>query len=310
MQNFSCLPLKGQSDLSPLSDPSVLATLLVPQLEAYLAANISTRFLILQYASNYLPAMIELRKLLGVQHFKVAGIINSLASDPSSVLCRPQLSASTHSCVSDDHTPSSTHHTGPLNSPPVSTQKDSISANSPVLRMKSKQPGTSISFAKANYVLLSTATTAEITAFIAEIRKSLVEKSAVYASMPPLKPAMVDQGIQALLMPPVPKTPNKQKTPTMLVKNPNGPGSSQDYDQDRDSLYPPSSFKTPTIRRERENRKKWDNFYIGDDDSDDDEFDKMILGRKHARIVPEMRVAGLATPTKNMQKALRWLGVS
>ncbi|RDL38492.1 uncharacterized protein BP5553_02832 [Venustampulla echinocandica] len=310
MQTLSTLPLKDRSTLNPLSDPSVLATLLVPQLEAYLAANSSTRLLILHYTSNQLPTMVALRKLLGSHHFKVAGILNSLALDSPSSRCRPQLSISAHSGAFNDYLPSSTYHASPLNSSLVPVKGDSTLEKSQGMVSKPKQSHSYISFAKANYVLPSTATSTEIASFVAEIRKSLVEKSALYAYKPPPKPAMVDKGIQALPIPPIPKTPNKHETSTMPTGNQSVPGSARGYDQDRDSLYPASSFKTPTIRRERENRKKWDNFYVGDEDSDDDEFDKMILGRKHAKIVPEMRMAGPAPQKKNMQKALKWLGVS
>lgn len=57
----------------------------------------------------------------------------------------------------------------------------------------------------------------------------------------------------------------------------------------------------------------WDNFYIGDEDSDDDEFDKMILGRAHAKIVPEVRKGDAGKgeqPERNKRKALKWLGLA
>jgi hypothetical protein len=43
-----------------------------------------------------------------------------------------------------------------------------------------------------------------------------------------------------------------------------------------------------------------------EDDSDDDAYDKMILGRALARIVPEVRVAA---QTRDKKKALKWLGL-
>lgn len=66
----------------------------------------------------------------------------------------------------------------------------------------------------------------------------------------------------------------------------------------------------------------WENFYIGEDDSEDDEFDRMIMGRQMARIVPEVMGkggrggagldgggVGMQAP-RNKKKALRWLGLA
>jgi hypothetical protein len=63
-------------------------------------------------------------------------------------------------------------------------------------------------------------------------------------------------------------------------------------------------------RRERGGRigagaeSEWDTFPIGDEDGDseDDEFDKMILGRAMAKIVPEVRATA---PKRDKKKALK-----
>lgn len=68
-----------------------------------------------------------------------------------------------------------------------------------------------------------------------------------------------------------------------------------------------ASAKTSASERERRGDKEWDNFYIGEDDSDDDEYDKMILGRSHQRIVPEVKRIG---QKRNTKKALKWLGLA
>jgi hypothetical protein len=67
------------SATSQLPDPTILAALLVPQIEAFLATNISTGFLILHFSFTYLDVMFELRKLLGPDLIKIAGILDSLA---------------------------------------------------------------------------------------------------------------------------------------------------------------------------------------------------------------------------------------
>lgn len=73
------------SATSEFSDPVALAALLVSQIEAFLASNISTGFLILHFPFTYLDTVFELRKLLGPDLFKIAGILDSLASDPPSM---------------------------------------------------------------------------------------------------------------------------------------------------------------------------------------------------------------------------------
>lgn len=76
-----------------------------------------------------------------------------------------------------------------------------------------------------------------------------------------------------------------------------------------------NSTKTGNTRASRTVRNAegdWETFYISDDDSEDDEFDRMILGRKHARIVPEVRrEEGLSVMGKrDKSKALKFLGLA
>lgn len=64
-------------------------------------------------------------------------------------------------------------------------------------------------------------------------------------------------------------------------------------------------------RREDRGRieREWENFYIGEDDSEDDEYDRMIMGRALAKIVPEIRMPELEKK-RNTKKALKWLGLA
>lgn len=74
--------------------------------------------------------------------------------------------------------------------------------------------------------------------------------------------------------------------------------------------YAASIASTKTTASERERKrgdKEWENFYIAEDDSEDDEYDKMILGRGMQRIVPEVKKVGQKANTK---KALKWLGLA
>jgi hypothetical protein len=68
-----------------------------------------------------------------------------------------------------------------------------------------------------------------------------------------------------------------------------------------------SSVRTTASERGRREDRAWENFYIAEEDSEDDDFDKMILGRGYAKIVPEVKKPGGKRPTK---KALKWLGLA
>jgi hypothetical protein len=97
-----------------------------------------------------------------------------------------------------------------------------------------------------------------------------------------------------------------------------GAGSQNNYEPSVNSKhkYASSIASTKTTRTERGRRRErgagatagaeseWDTFLIGDgdEDSEDDEFDKMILGRAMAKIVPEVRAAA---PKRDKKKALK-----
>lgn len=67
-----------------------------------------------------------------------------------------------------------------------------------------------------------------------------------------------------------------------------------------------STVRTTVSERGRREDKEWENFYIADEDSEDDDFDKMILGREFKMIRPEATVV----KKRNTKKALKWLGLS
>jgi hypothetical protein len=343
MQGFSNLPLAVQSTFNPLSSPALLATLLVPQLETYLASNTSTRLLILQYSSKHLAVVLALRKLLGTDLLKIAGILDSLASDPPSILSSPRPPPPVNP-LSKDATllrSSIRHNRGESdksldqNKPSERhiQSKPSVAGSLASARSSTNFPkldtSGAISFSKADYLIPSTATDAEITTFLSGIWKGLIEKSAFYTPEPEPEPVVVEKIVQA---PPVPNIPT--------------PVSPASY---RDREYPPSSFrhqghqskisrltgsnkhgyspsvpstkheyaasiastvKTTATERSRRDNKAWENFYIGEEDSDDDAYDKMILGRGFAKIVPEVPKPVNERPKRPTKKALKWLGLA
>jgi hypothetical protein len=356
MQKYSTLPLIVQSTFNPLSDPKTLAALLVPEIEAFLASNPSTRFLILQYQSTNLPVILALRQILGSDLLKIAGILDSLASDPPSMARPGNLLTLRHirggSIQRAKTEPILDLHTK------TTLSKSAVATNQELTPC----------FSRANFLLPSTATDAEITTFLSCIWKALMEKSAFYTPEPEIKPIMIIE------RPPLPPTPTASSR------------------RDRDSGHPPSSYrgalskvsritgnsgagytcaksvnenrncspshhstsrgyasstsstparpKTPSKERERERRMNdalsaaaageegkveskgdWESFYIGEDDSEDDEYDRMIMGRQGAKTVlePKRRFGGEMGELMggagvgrlgNKKKALKWLGLA
>ncbi len=66
-----------------------------------------------------------------------------------------------------------------------------------------------------------------------------------------------------------------------------------------------------------ETKGDWESFYIGDDDSEDDAYDRMIMGRQGTKSVSEpkrrfgdgMGDMGVGQ-LRNKKKALKWLGLA
>ena len=143
-------PGSSLSATSEFSDPVALAALLVSQIEAFLASNISTGFLILHFPFTYLDTVFELRKLLGPDLFKIAGILDSLASVPPSVCgsTTPHLSNSLCS-----HAVAARNDTQPNHLNKAQSRSDLPTTLKQQIYLANRQPKTgATSFAKADFV--------------------------------------------------------------------------------------------------------------------------------------------------------------
>ena len=291
--------------------------LLIPHLETYLATNPGVRLLILLYPSAYLPTVVALRKLLGQDVLKIAGVVDLLSSEP-----RPRTPVS--------HSPSNEASPAKGQAPGHKRQASRTSNGSQASQKSFHQSKKSeISFSKANYLLPSTATDSEIVAFLSGIWKSLVEKSAFYTPEPEPEPIVVEKIVERMVdRKPVPP-------PKSLALNPHSPRQGRESKisrltggnptEKRSHNYAPSiastvrSFTTvrtigtmrttATERGRREVDKAWEDFYIGEVDSDDDEYDRMVMGRAGARIVPEP-IRNMQGKKRSSKKALKWLGLA
>lgn len=297
-------------------EPESLALLLIHELEAYLIANTAIRLLILQYPAEHLATILALRKLIGGD-FVAVGILDTLALDPSSLTSRSR-------------TPSSPPSNKALRaSPRVKPPTQLKNMASSITLNGTEKTENKVSFSKADYVLPSTATDAEITTFLTSIWRVLTQKSPFYA--PELEPP---------------------SPPPQIVEKPLSSPSIKSHTathnpRDHESVYPPSTYRTsrtdrdskisrltgqsnlqsghhhskyaPSIastmrttaseRGRREENRAWENFYIAEEDSEDDSYDRMIMGRGFAKIIPEIKKEG--QPSKrNTKKALKWLGLA
>ncbi|KAI0472488.1 hypothetical protein F4859DRAFT_107688 [Xylaria cf. heliscus] len=170
MQAFTSQPLTNQTQDNPFSNPVLLATLIIPHLETYIAAHSGTRFLILDYPPEYLSTVMALQYLIGVDLFKVAGIIDAEASDrrPGTAYRTPVL-----------HRKAALSTTS-LASGSSSTTFPSSKGPRPTFEIAERTRPARSSFSKANFVLTSAATESEIATLLSTIWRILIDISPSY----------------------------------------------------------------------------------------------------------------------------------
>ncbi|KAK3297599.1 uncharacterized protein B0H64DRAFT_416603 [Chaetomium fimeti] len=160
MQAFTAQPLTKQTQSNPFADRALLAALIIPHLETYLATHPDVRFLLIEYPSEHLPTVLALQTLIGTEMMKVVGIIDSDVSTP----VQQSLSI------------------------PDTSRRASEGFRS-LNRRGSRKSGAFVgpcSFSKANFLLASSATGFETAAFVAAIRESLISISDYYMPEHPL----------------------------------------------------------------------------------------------------------------------------
>ncbi|KAK7746834.1 hypothetical protein SLS53_002022 [Cytospora paraplurivora] len=169
MQSFTAQPLARQTHNNPFENPYLLACLIIPHLETYLAAHPGIRFLLLEYPPEHLATVLALQKLVGMKALKVVGIINSDVTSTSS-----DVSSSPSSIYSS--------RSGTLFNKADTNSLDSI--NLGAASFPDKRPSLPLrgnpSASGANYLLASSANESEIAALISTILKLLIEIDPFY----------------------------------------------------------------------------------------------------------------------------------
>ncbi len=165
MQSFAARSPTNQAQDNPLTNHSLLACLIIPHLETYLAAHPDVRFLVLQYPAEYLSTVLALQRLVGADIVKVAGILDGEDSEP---VVRDHLRSkvSINKTLSDECLG------------PVYLEDRSVTSSTSLASL-SLQNQTK-PFSKANFLLPSSATDSEIAIFVSTIWKILISISSFY----------------------------------------------------------------------------------------------------------------------------------
>ncbi|KAI1497019.1 hypothetical protein F5X99DRAFT_421648 [Biscogniauxia marginata] len=192
MQGFTARPLTEQTQDNPFSNPLLLATLIIPHLETYMAAHSSVRFLLLEYPREYLSTVLALQRMVGVDLLKVAGILNSEANEPKPYRgFKPSLTTAAAGR-------SGYQHSAAVSISGTSTASASATLLAPAGNKFSSSSSSAAaeappSFAKANFLLTSRASESEVATLISTIWKILIDISAFYIPedtvSPPIPPA-------------------------------------------------------------------------------------------------------------------------
>lgn len=277
--------------------------MLVPHLEAYLASNPMIGLLILHYPITHLSTVLALRKLIGADLFKVAGLLDGLESGESSFGEQPQ----PHSLFSGDIAASRAPHFYQR------SRTDSIHSRSTtqsLLPSHLRNRLSVISLSKADYLLPAAASPTEIKNFLISIREGLIERSSFYIPDPEPGPILTKYPVP----PPIPDSPGgSDQAPHSHARKKSSRSKSNYAPSIRSTRTTASEKVRREEARERQLEKDWENFYIGEEDSED-EYDRMLMGRScGASMISNAQKKTKPDETKKVsggKKAFRWLGLA
>lgn len=328
-----------QHTFDPFSEPSLIANLIIPQLESYFACNLSTQLLVLHFSSIHIPIIYALRDLLGKNLLKIAGIYSPLVSTstmfpPSPV--SPKTASTRATIIHSMKFGKSGNHT-------ISSENISIpSTISNVSKIEAD-----VDFSGFDYKISSLASDDEIIRFVSGIRQSLIEISNFYVPEPEPEPRTIVQVVEKYIPAPPSsysmsnRPPSQHRSSAMEnMKSQDGtyrPNSRRQSNKSKRhsssaGLHNPltefvakRSYATSIASSRRTHFSNmsgdldgWENFDIGDDENDFDDYDRMILGSKMAGLVFGRQVFGadyddskvVQHRVASKRKALKWLGLA
>lgn len=162
MQVFGAQHSATRTLENPFHNPHLLATLIMPHLEMYMALHSQVKFLIIEYPPEHLATVLALQRLVGVEIVKVAHVVDAKSKDISLRQLRG--------------TSVSKYETGSLKKPPTKFSAD-------------------LSVSKVNFLLTSMASDAEIAEFISMFWKLMSGISDFYTpeAPPPVRKSTLEK---------------------------------------------------------------------------------------------------------------------
>ncbi|KAH0551571.1 hypothetical protein GP486_007211 [Trichoglossum hirsutum] len=268
---------------NPIAYPAVLAETLVPQIESYLAANESTRLLIIKFDPTMAQTMIELRRIFGEDIFKIATITKSSQDSSLPTMLSTAASDNGHSTAAKtrrleklDRFFGETVRTPGSSNSSTASRPSTSSSRRPLL--PSSNPPS-----ETDFTLSCSANNFETGEFLDNIRDALISKNHFFehehngSSPPPSRRA--PSSIRSM----------KVHTPPPVVYPP-------------PVLPPPLPQSLPPLpvlggaRPATASEEKWRGFF----DSEEDEIDRVMMP------VVTRKIQG----KNNSRKAMKWLGLS
>lgn len=285
MQAFTAQPLANQTSDNPFTNSYLLATLIVPHLETYLALHSEVRYLLLQYPPEHLGTVLALQKLAGVDLMKVAQIVDS---------------------NSKEHLPF-THIRGVS----IGSKSETNSAKRPA-----PSPSSSPAFpvSKANFLLTSTASDKDIAKFVStvwNIQADLGDSEAAESKTHSRKAKPSPLQLSRENLSPFPKaSPESPVSPKTIVSSPPVPDAPS-------TVRPPSAaesartFKSGKSKQSRRKSRGNTTTPVADTASmmSYDPMDESDYDSDERRLMPLfLRKTGTRKP--NSRKALKFLGLA
>ncbi|KAH0542405.1 hypothetical protein FGG08_003160 [Glutinoglossum americanum] len=270
---------------NPMAFPSVLAETLMPQIESYLAANESTRLLVIRFDPTLSQAMTELRRIFGEDIFKIAVVTKTSQDSSLPTILANVVSESGHSAAKTRRSDKLDRFFGET---VRNTESSGSSITSRPSTSSSRRPTTSPNLLpETDFCISSNASSFETSEFLNSIREALISKNHFFereqqgSSPPPSRRAPSSHGSKA-------HTPAAH-TPVVHTS------IAQTTEVQIPSLPPPPALggSRPAAVRSEE---KWKGFF----DSEEDEIDRAMMP------IVTRRVQGKA----NSRKAMKWLGLS
>ncbi|RFU72587.1 hypothetical protein TARUN_9673 [Trichoderma arundinaceum] len=281
MQAFTALPLTNQTSDNPFTNSYLLATLLIPQLETYLALHSEIRYLLLEYPPEHLPTVLALQKLIGVDFIKVAQIVDS---------------------NNKDRLPFTQ-----IGGPSVGIKADAKTPN-----LSPQSSNSNITVSNANFLLTSTATTKEIEKFVSTVWNIQIEACNSELSSPKKvlpnrkpRPAPLDASFTKFPLSPTSTRSGPSPTSAAMTSSPESLTLSSRRQSFTDNIKTPKSDITysQAFSRRRLFRSDSASMTTFDHGSDDSELDL-----EERRLMPMFM-----KPTErqgNTRKALKFLGLA